>query len=354
MQTDEMLDNYALPPIPGRPIDPPTKPAPEKIRRLAERPGALGSTAALGLRFVTRISRAKIGLLAAGTTYYLFLALFAVAAFAYGLAATLGTDVVTEWLNEAIENAFPGLLGPDGLDPDQLRAVGQATSIVGSLALLYAGLGGVGAAHQSIHKIYGAPVDARNFVVAKLRFVGWLLILGPLIMLSFVTSSLTSTLSTRILELVGIDSNSWQTAIQWASILLAFILNFAIVFLLLSHFGGIRPDRTSLIVGSVFGAVVVELLKTLMASLIAYTVERPQYGALAAPIGILFVFFLLSTALYISAALTAAVADRERPLHHLLPAPDSQEGSEGFSASEAPDSAEAPVSPRTPGAPAST
>lgn len=308
----------ALPPIPGRPIDPPPKPAPEKIRNLADDPGAAGVAAGLGLRLMNRVSRPKIGLLAAGTTYYLFLALFAVAAFAYGIASTLGTDQVTDYLNEAIENAFPGLLGEGGLDPDQLRSVGQATSIVGSLALLYAGLGGVGAAHQSLHKIYGAPIDQRNFVVAKLRFLGWLFILGPLIALSFVTSSLTSNLSSQILDWIGIDSSGWQTSIRFASILLALVLDFIIVFLLLSHFGGIRPDRKSLIIGSLFGAVTIELLKTLMATLIALTVQRPQYGALAAPIGILFVFFLLCNALYLSAALTAAIADRHVPLRQLL------------------------------------
>lgn len=314
-----MKSNTALPSIPGRRIDPPPKPAPEKIRRLASRPGALGSTAGFGLRLANRFSRARLSLLAAGTTYYLFLALFAVVAFAYGLAATLGTAELTEYLTEAIENAFPGLLGENGLDPEQLRSVGQATSIVGLLALLYAGLGGVGAAHQSVHAIYGAPVDPRNFVVSKLRYLGWLLALGPLILLSFVSSSFTSNLSSTIFNAIGIDGSGWATLIQVAAVILTFAVDFTIIYLILAHFGGIRPDRRSLVTASVFGAIVVELLKTLMATLIAFTVERPQYGALAVPIGVLFVLFLLCTALYASAAIAAAVADRDVPLEELLP-----------------------------------
>ena len=56
-----------------------------------------------------------------------------------------------------------------------------------------------------------------------------------------------------------------------------------------------------------------------MALLVAFTVDKPQYGAFAAPIGVLFVLYLQSTALYGAAALTAGIAERDVPLG-VLPA----------------------------------
>ena len=57
------------------------------------------------------------------------------------------------------------------------------------------------------------------------------------------------------------------------------------------------------------GAVVIELLKQLMALLVGFVIDKPQYGALSAPIGIMFVLYLQSSALYLVASLTAALAE---------------------------------------------
>jgi uncharacterized BrkB/YihY/UPF0761 family membrane protein len=57
------------------------------------------------------------------------------------------------------------------------------------------------------------------------------------------------------------------------------------------------------------GAVVIEVLKQLMALLVGFVIDKPQYAALAAPIGIMFVLYLQSSALYAVASLTAALAE---------------------------------------------
>ena len=87
----------------------------------------------------------------------MFLAMFALLAFGYGLAATFGSQQVSDYLTEALGEAFPGLVGTGGIDPAQLKAVGQATSLIGLVGLLYGGLGAVSAASDSLHLIYGAP-----------------------------------------------------------------------------------------------------------------------------------------------------------------------------------------------------
>jgi len=307
------------PPIPGTPLDPPPKAAPDKVRELEAREGAVGTGVGIGYRAFARFSQAKATLLAAGTTYYMFLAMFSVIAFGYGIAATVGADAISSYLTEAISNAFPGLLGDEGIDPDTLRTAGQTVGVIGLLGLLYGGGGAANAAFQSVHLIYGAPKDSRNFVVARLRGVVWLVAIGPLILLSFVASSFTADLSDRVFDALGVDWQGPGLVLSVASLALALAVNYLIVYLVLGNFGGIRPPAGARKVGALVGAVVIEILKTFMTLLISFTVDRPQYGALAAPIGILLVLFLLSVALYASAALTAGVADRDVPLDLLEP-----------------------------------
>lgn len=306
------------PPIPGEVIDPPPKVAPGTVQKLEARDDALGTGVGVGFRAFTRFSHSKATLLAAGTTYYLFLAMFSVVAFAYGLTAALGAEQLASYVTEAVSEAFPGLLGEDGIDAAQLRAVGQATSIVGAVGLLYGGTGAVLAASRSLHAIYGAAKDPRNVVVARLRALGWLLVLAPLILLSFVASTFTANLADQALEALGIDWQGPGLLLSIGSLALTVVVNFLVVYLVIGSLGGIRPPRRARLVGAAVGAVAIEILKTAMALLVGFTIDKPQYGALAAPIGVLFVLYLQSVALYAAASLTAGIAEKDVPLEVLV------------------------------------
>jgi uncharacterized BrkB/YihY/UPF0761 family membrane protein len=170
------------------------------------------------------------------------------------------------------------------------------------------------AAQQSIHAIYGAPKDPRNVVVARLRAVAWLVLVAPLLVVTFAASSFTAGVSDLVFDALGIEGAGTRLLVGLGSIIVAVVVNAVIVYVLLANFGGIRPHRRALLIGAGVGAVVFELLKALLTLLISFTIDRPQYGALAAPIGILFVLFLQSLALYACAALTAGIADKDAPL----------------------------------------
>ena len=62
-------------------------------------------------------------------------------------------------------------------------------------------------------------------------------------------------------------------------------------------------------VGALVGALVIEVLKQVMALLVGFVIDKPQYGAVAAPIGIMFVLYLQAMALYGVASLTAGLAE---------------------------------------------
>jgi len=295
--------------MPGDPVDPPLKELPKSVRVLESQGGRVGATVSLGMRATVRFTQSQATLLAGGTTYYLFLALFSILTLAYGLTAVLEADRLSAYITEALAAAFPGLVGASGIDPDQLRSAAQATSIVSAVGLLYGATASVMGASRSLHAVYGAPNNTRNVVWIRFWAAGWFLVLAPLVLLSFVSTSLTADLAARILGALGVNWDGPTLPLRAAALVVTMVLNFVVVRLMLGRLGGIRPPRTPLIIGATVGAVVIELLKQVMALLLSFVIDKPKYGAVAAPIGIMFVLYLQAIALYAVASLTAALAE---------------------------------------------
>jgi uncharacterized BrkB/YihY/UPF0761 family membrane protein len=266
------VDTSALPAIPGESVDPPAKALPKQVTALESRGGRIGGLAGLTMRTSTRFVVARATLLAAGTTYYLFLALFSILTLAYGLTAALGAEQLSAYITEAVSAAFPGLVGQNGIDPDVLRSTAQVTSIVSAVGLLYGATGAVMGASRSLHALYGAPNNTRNFVLVRFWAVGWFLVLAPLVLLSFVSASVTANLFDRILDALGLRWSGPTPLLDLTALTLTLLLNFVVVRLMLGRLGGIRPARRPLI-------------------------------------GILFVLYLQAMALYAVASLTAALAE---------------------------------------------
>ncbi len=309
----------APPPVPGEVIDPPPKDVPDVVEKLEAKEGAVGTVAGVGYRAMSRYSFSKGGLLAAGTTYYLFFAMFSVLAFAYGVVAIVGADTLATWLTDALNNQFPGMVGDEGIDPEQLKAVGRATSLIGLIALLWAGGGAMSAANDSLHKIFGAAPDPRNFVKLKARLLGWMLLLLPIVGVSYAATTIVASNAGPVLDKIGLESTIGRIALSVLTLLLSYAMDFLVLYLLFSHFGGVRPERRARLIGSAIGAVIIALLKLLMGLIIAVSTSKPQYGALALPVGILLVLYLQTMAAYGCAALTAAIAERDVPLDQLIP-----------------------------------
>lgn len=314
-----MEGRAAPPPIPGELIDPPPKAIPDAVQRIEAKDGAASNTVGVGYRAFQRFSHAQAGLLAAGTTYYLFLSMFSIIAFGYGLVAILGADLAASTLTDALESAFPGMVGDGGIDPQNLRAVGRATSVLGLLALVWAGGGAMAAASGSLHQIFGAPPDPRSFVKARARLLGWMVALLPLVAVSYAATTLVANYAGPVLDALGLESTLGRITLIVLTLALALTVDFVIVWLILGHLGGIRPERRARLTGALVGALLIEVLKYFMAVLVGFSVDKPEYGALAAPVGILLVLYLQCMATYGAAALTAGIADRDVPLEHLAP-----------------------------------
>ena len=288
--------------IPGEAIDPQPKDNAALVAKVDDK----GAIAGVGVRTFLRFSATKASLLAAGTAYYVFLAMFAVIALAFGILALLGADQISATLTEELSSSFPGLVGSDGIDAEQLRAIGQASSLVGLLLMLYSSTGAVAAVSASLHQIFGAANDSRNFVAAKLRLALWAVIIAPLILVSLM---LATAVSGVVQQLPFLDASvPAQVVVTLSSLVISLLVDTFIVYLILGHLGGIRPVRRPRLIGAILGGVGISALKYLLAYIVGWSVSKPEYGAFAAPIAVLLLLYLQVLVLYISAATAAAVA----------------------------------------------
>ena len=82
-----------------------------------------------------------------------------------------------------------------------------------------------------------------------------------------------------------------------------------------------RPVRRPRLISSLIGAVAVGLIKQLMQVIVAWSLDKPQYGAFALPLAVLFVLSLLTSVLYVCAAIAGGISDRDVPLDELTPTP---------------------------------
>ncbi|MFN8124957.1 MAG: YihY/virulence factor BrkB family protein [Candidatus Nanopelagicales bacterium] len=303
--------------IPGDRLDPLPKSLAPTLTTIEDRSQLAGT----GFRAVTRFIDGRAPLLAAGTTYYLFLSLFALIAAVFGIAFLVGADAVSTAINDALQQAFPNLTGDQGINPATLQSVGQAATIFGLLVLLYSSSGAMVAASASLHHIYGAPKDGRNFVVARLRLLGWLLLLAPLALISFAPGAVLAGSAQPLRDSVGSTGPVGGVAVWVATTVVSWLIDFLVLYLLLSHLGGIRPPRRAVVTAAAFGAVGIEILKHLMGLIVAWSIAKPQYGAFAVPITTLLVLYLLTMVAFGAAALAGAIAEKAAP----VPPADSDE-----------------------------
>ena len=306
---DEVAPDPKLPPISGRRLDPAPKALNETVGQIMRRNRAAG----VGYRAFIRFSYGKATLLAAGTTYYVFLSLFALVALGYGLAALLGSEQLSSAISEGLVEAFPGLTTEGGATEAAIRTAGQTTSIVGLVVLLYSGSAAMYAASRSMHFIYGAPKDPRGYVRARIRLLGWLVVIAPLALLSYLISGVIVGFANDFFSDLGITGPVSQGLVLAGGLAFALALDFLVIFLLLSRFGGILPKRSARLIGAGIGAISIEGLKYVMALIVSWSLSQEQYGVFATAIAALLVIYLQCITLYLCAALTGALShDPER------------------------------------------
>ncbi|WP_408896559.1 YihY/virulence factor BrkB family protein [Nocardioides sp. R1-1] len=253
---------------------------------------------------------------AGGVTYFGFLSVFPILALAFfvvGWVAQVFPDA-QDALVKAIDEILPGLVG-DGDGQVRLEDVQDAAGTVGIIGLvgvLYAGLGWLSSLQSALTVLFEMPDRLRpNFLVAKLRDLLTLAVLGVVLLLSVVASAVLTRTSRAVLDLLSVGAElGWLVAVIGVAVGLgASTLLFFLMFRLLVR--PTIPDR-ALWSGALLGALGFEILKQLSGLLLSSTRGQPAFQAFGiALILLVWINYFSRVVLYAAAwAHTSPLADR--------------------------------------------
>jgi membrane protein len=233
----------------------------------------------------------QAGQLAALIAYYGFVSLFPLLLV---LVTILG--FVLQGDPDEQQRILRGALGQFPLISDQLKlqsltgsGPGLAIGVVGSLL---AGMGITGATQNAFNRIWSVPFKHRpNFVLARMRGLGMLVILGTM-----------SIVSTTAAGFVGSASHAAPAVL--AGIVLALAFNLALFMTAFKLLTAVDVSWRELLPGVVFAAICWQLLQHLGGFYVEHELKRtgPLYGVFALVLGLL-------AWLYLGAQLTMFAAE---------------------------------------------
>jgi membrane protein len=257
----------------------------------------------------TRFGDAKGNLLAAGVAYFGFFSLFpavALAAVVFGFLLA-GSPELLDDVGRSLDEALPGLVqtadNPDGLMP--LAAPETATlswaGAVAFVSLVLGGLGWIGSLRDGIRSVFGVRGSDGNPVLAKLRDLLVMGLLGASLLVSAVSSSVVAAASTWVSDLLGLG----QGVVTVAGVAVSFILDTAVMVVLLRVLSGVPLPWKDIRSGALLGGLGMTVLKMLAATLIAMATRNPLFGSFVVVVGLLFWLNLVSRLVLLSAAWAA-------------------------------------------------
>lgn len=246
---------------------------------------------------------------AAGITYFSFLALFPLVLLAASVAGFVlaNNGDLQDRLQKGIAKNVPGSLG-DTIS-EAVQSVIEHRSSIGVVALLgvaYAGLGWIANLRTGVQIVWGGEVEKESFVKAKLADLVILVGLGLGIVLSLALTSGGTAAAHAVVDLLNLDGvPGMGTLVGAIGILLALAADTLLFMWMFTRLPG-RPIRYRTVLrGAIFAAVGYEILKVVGTTYIAKVTSNPTYGPLAGVIGLLVWIDLVSRFLLLSAAWTA-------------------------------------------------
>ncbi len=245
---------------------------------------------------------------AKGIAFYSFFGILSGLAIAFAVAA--GLPQYEDILIEVLDEALPGLVGPQGIDPDQLAAVGGTVGLIGAGVLVYSAISIVRAVDDGVRLIYGVQYEPRNFAIKNLRFFGYLLLLTPLVGLSYVGSSASAGVFEPLLQTLGVDGSAARAVVTVGGLAVGVMFNTLVIMIVLSRLGGVRPARWRWR-SSLIGGGALEVVKLTATYFVALTISNPRYLSFGAPVAMLLLFYGMAAVLLLAAALVATANESD-------------------------------------------
>ncbi|MDP9406349.1 MAG: YihY/virulence factor BrkB family protein, partial [Actinomycetota bacterium] len=229
--------------------------------------------------------------LAAAVTYFAFLSIFPLLAIAFavlGYVVTVYPDAQQQ-VQSALQENLPGLVGEGGaIQLENIQGAARTAGVVGLLGLLYAGTGWVDALREAVRTVWHQNIQAGNVVVKKVKDVLILAGLGAVMLVSLAVSGLTTTITTQLLELVGLaESGVARLLLAVLGPALALVVDTVFFIYLFTGLPKVKSPVKRVLKGAILAAVGFEVLKLFGAQLISGTTGNPVYGSFAVVVGLL-------------------------------------------------------------------
>ncbi|MDR6862376.1 YihY/virulence factor BrkB family protein [Phycicoccus sp. 3266] len=258
-----------------------------------------------------RYGDARGNLLAGGVGYFAFFSVFPAVLLAFTIFGFVlrGQPGLLEESKNAINDLLPGFVQSKA-NPNGVIRVSMPTSatlsvsgIISVVGLVLAGTGWLSALRDGIRAVFGVEGSVGNPVVAKLRDLGVLLVLGVGIVLSAAVGAVAGAAARWLGGLIGLGGQGWVLTL--VSLLVGVALDGAIVLVMLRLLSGVDVPWHGLRNAAVFGGISLTLLKKFGSVLLASTTHNKLYLGFALVVGLLVWLNFMSRVLLISAAWAA-------------------------------------------------
>jgi len=263
------------------------------------------------IRAVTLYTERNADVLAGSITYFGFLALFPLlllAASVFGFVLAGRPDLLDDVIAQIIKY-IPGSAGDQLIEAlnaaiDSRGAVG----IVGSLGLLYAGLGWISKLRLAIQTLWQGQPEPGNFLKDIARDLGALIGLGGGLAASLAVTAGGTAAASFLVDLVGLSEVPGITLITGGLAIVLAIAGSTLVFCwLLGSLSGHDITFRAVLPGAILAAVGFEILKLIGGLYLSLVSNNVSAGVFGSVVGILLFIYLASRFLLFCVAWTATL-----------------------------------------------
>jgi membrane protein len=250
-------------------------------------------------------------LLAGGVGYFAFFSVFPAVLLAFTIFGFVlrGQPDLFEQVKNAINDMLPGFVktakNPKGIIDvhTPTKAALSISGVVAVVGLVLAGTGWLSALRDAIRAIFGVKGAPGNAVLAKLRDLGVLALLGVAILVSAVVGSIAGAAASGIADLIGLGTHGWPLTV--VAFVIGALLDAAIIMVMLRLLTGVDVPWRGLRNAAIFGGIGLTLLKKFGSYLLSGTLHNPLYASFALVVGLLLWLNFMSRVILISAAWAA-------------------------------------------------
>lgn len=258
-----------------------------------------------------RYQRTQGDLMAAGVTYFAFLALFPVlllAASVVGLVLA-GNDLLQEELFLAVREAFPGPIGRQLVR--QLRDAIDGAGFLGLLALagfLYAGLRTMDQLRVGMERIWKGYVEDPDVLRDNAQDLVALFALGAVGLASLGLTGGVTQATSWVLDLLDVSDEPGFEVLTWViGIALAMVADTVVFLWLLRVVPSVSHPLRMLLLGALFGAAGLEVLKLLGGFYLSWISSSVTASAFGGAVGLLVWINLVARFAFLTAAWTTTL-----------------------------------------------